>query len=467
MAEDWLLGRRVDLDRYLKRRGYSWTYNRRVPALLLGVDDRGPVIRQALGTRDLAIARKARDLLEAADDERWGALMAGTAGSETASRYTAAVRLATALGYGYRPAAEIANEASWAELASRMERVLPDATSNAVVQAVLGTVEVPTVRFSDALKVYSDEIYRAELAKKSPQQLRKWRVIPERAIRTFVDVVGDKPLEEISRSDAVSFYRFWLQKISPDASGAERWSASSGNRQIGELRKLYREYFDHVHDQPERQNPFRGLSFKEGKKNRRPAFSDHWIQTQFCTGERLDGLNVEAKAILLAMVETGARPSEICNLNGEAIRLDEDIPHLAIVERLDPESPRELKSADSRRFIPLVGVSLEVCKAFKNGFPRYWESEENLSATINKYLSKNGLRETPKHSLYSLRHSFEDRMLRAGFDESLRIALFGHKSDRPVYGDAGGLKWKRDQLLKIAFPFQLNGLGKPSQTTEL
>jgi integrase len=283
-------------------------------------------------------------------------------------------------------------------------------------------------------------------------------VIPERAIRTFVDVVGDKPLQEISRSDAVAFYKFWLERVSPEGSGEERWSPSSGNRQIEELRKLYREYFDHVHDQPERTNPFRGLSFKEGAKNKRPAFSDDWIQKRFCTSEQLLGLNDEARAILLAMVETGARPSELCNLTQEAIRIDADIPHLAIEERLDPEAPRELKSGSSKRYIPLVGVSLEVFRSFNKGFPRYWEAEENLSATINKYLSKNGLRETPRHSLYSLRHSFEDRMLRAGFDESLRIALFGHKSERPLYGDAGGLEWKRDQLLKIAFPYQLGAL---------
>lgn len=460
------MGRRVDLDRYLKRRGHSWTYNRRVPTVLLGLDNRGPVIRQALGTRDLAIARKARDLLEAADDERWGALMAGTAGDDTSARYAAAVRLASALGYGYRPAAEIANEASWAELANRMERILPDGTSTATVQAVLGTVEAPMARFSDAFKVYCEEIYRAELAKKSPQQLRKWRVIPERAIRTFVDVVGDKPLEEITRADAVTFYKFWLEKISPGATGAKRWSPSSGNRQIGELRKLYREYFNHVHNQPERLNPFRALSFKEGTKNKRPAFSDSWIQSRFCAGDKLNGLNDEARAILLAMVETGARPSELCNLTEQAIRVDAEVPHLAIEERLDPEAPRELKSGSSKRFIPLVGVSLEVFKTFREGFPRYWEREEDLSATINKYLSKNGLRETPKHSLYSLRHSFEDRMLRADFDESLRIALFGHKSERPVYGDAGGLKWKRDQLLKIAFPFQVKDFKQQPQHTE-
>lgn len=452
------MGRRVDIDRYLKRRGHSWTYNRRVPTALVGFDDRGPVIRQALGTRDLAIARKARDLLAAADDERWGAMMAGTAGSDVNARYQTTVRLAAALGYGYRPAEEIARDASWAELADRMERTLPQATPKAVVQAVLGTVEAPLARFSDALQVYIDEIHRAELARKSPQQLRKWRVIPERAIRTFVEIVGDKPLEHISRANAVAFYKFWLEKVSPESSGEERWSPSSGNRQIGELRKLYREYFDHVHDQPERTNPFRGLSFKEGAKNKRPAFSDEWIQKHFCTSEHLLGLNDEARAILLAMVETGARPSELCNLTEDAIRIDADIPHLAIEERLDPEAPRELKSGSSKRYIPLVGVSLEVFRSFNKGFPRYWEAEENLSAAINKYLSKNGLRETPRHSLYSLRHSFEDRMLRAGFDESVRIALFGHKSERPLYGDAGGLEWKRDQLLKIAFPYQLDAL---------
>ena len=330
---------------------------------------------------------------------------------------------------------------------------MPPDVPQVVVDAALGLADAPRVTFTDAFKIYCEEINRAELAKKSPGQLRKWRVIPERAIRSFSDIVGDKPLDEITRADAVKFYRHWLDRISPEDVSIERMSASSGNRQIGELRKLYRSYFDHVHDQPERPNPFRGLSFKETNEKKRPAFSDSWITSKFLNGGALRGLNPEARAIIWAIVETGARPSEICNLRRENILLESEIPHIAVSERLDPDDPRQLKSLSSRRYIPLVGSALAAFREFPEGFERYQEREETLSATVNKYLSDNGLRETTKHSLYSLRHSFEDRMIRAGFDVELRIALFGHASQRPVYGDAGGLHWKAAELAKIALPF--------------
>lgn len=445
--------RLIDLDRYLKRRGESWTYCRRVPTALKSLDPRAPVIRQALGTRDLAAARRARDVLEAADEERWAGLMSGTALPDAATRHAAAVRLALALGFGYRPAAELAEKGSWEDIAQRMDAVMPPDVPKSVVDAALGLVDAPQATFSDAFKIYCDEINRAELAKKSPGQMRKWRVIPERAIRSFGEIVGDKPLTEISRADAVKFYRHWLDRISPADPPIERMSASSGNRQIGELRKLYRSYFDHVHDQPERPNPFRGLSFKENNEKKRPAFSDNWIRDRFLHGNALRGLNLEARAIIWAIVETGARPSEICNLRQENILLDAEVPHIAVTERLDPDDPRQLKSQSSRRYIPLVGAALAAFKAFPSGFERYQEREEALSAAVNKYLSDNGLRESAKHSLYSLRHSFEDRMIRGGLDVELRIALFGHASQRPVYGDAGGLQWKAAKLSELALPF--------------
>lgn len=56
------------------------------------------------------------------------------------------------------------------------------------------------------------------------------------------------------------------------------------------------------------------------------------------------------------------------------------------------------------------------------------------------------------HRLYSLRHSFEKRMLEAGLDYGLRCLLMGHKNSRPSYGDGGSMEYRRDELLKISHP---------------
>lgn len=45
-----------------------------------------------------------------------------------------------------------------------------------------------------------------------------------------------------------------------------------------------------------------------------------------------------------------------------------------------------------------------------------------------------GLLQTPKNSLYGLRHSFEDTMLAARIDESICCDIFGHGLKRERYG---------------------------------
>ena len=128
-------------------------------------------------------------------------------------------------------------------------------------------------------------------------------------------------------------------------------------------------------------------------------------------------------------------------LTANTIRLDHNVPHISI----EPEG-RQVKSKYARRMIPLLGVSLEALRAFPEGFPRYRESSASLSATVNKFMRENGLMESDNHTLYSLRHSFEDRMLAAGIDDRIRRDLFGHRLTRERYGDGASLEQKQQML---------------------
>ena len=159
------------------------------------------------------------------------------------------------------------------------------------------------------------------------------------------------------------------------------------------------------------------------------------IREKILKSGALDGLNKEARCILKVMINTGARPSEIAALTTDQIRLKVNVPHFSI----EPVG-RQLKSANARRTIPLVGVSLEAMREFPDGFPRYRNSPASLSATVNKYLRGNGLLETPEHTLYGLRHSFEDRQLAAGVDERIRRDLLGHSLNRERYGKGASLE---------------------------
>lgn len=126
------------------------------------------------------------------------------------------------------------------------------------------------------------------------------------------------------------------------------------------------------------------------------------------------------------------------------IKLDAAVPHIKI-----EGVGRQLKTPHSERIIPLVGVSLEAFKQFPNGFPRYADNP-GLSATVNKFLRENGLLEGDGHSMYSLRHSFEDRLLAAGVDERIRRDLMGHSLNRERYGSGASLTQMQEIIKKIA-----------------
>ncbi len=88
---------------------------------------------------------------------------------------------------------------------------------------------------------------------------------------------------------------------------------------------------------------------------------------------------------------------------------------------------------------------------FPDGFPRYRENSAGLSGTVNKFLTENDLRETDDHSFYSLRHNFEDRLLRAGVDERVRRDFLGHALGRERYGEGGGLYFQSKIIQDVAF----------------
>ncbi|MBT3140003.1 hypothetical protein DS909_09790 [Phaeobacter gallaeciensis] len=154
-------------------------------------------------------------------------------------------------------------------------------------------------------------------------------------------------------------------------------------------------------------------------------------------GVKLDGLNDEARAILIVCAETGCRQTEIYDLSPSSIHLDAAVPHIKVKVE-DGECQREIKNKASRRPVVLVGAALEAMKRFPNGFPRY-RGKEAYSTVVSKYFAENNLSPTPKHYVSSLRHSFESRMIKAGLSSEERGYMMGHSmksiKGREVYGN--------------------------------
>ncbi len=139
------------------------------------------------------------------------------------------------------------------------------------------------------------------------------------------------------------------------------------------------------------------------------------------------------------------RLTEVCNLRPEDIHLNGEVPHVEVAERDD----RRNKTDYSVRRVPLVGVALTAMKRHPKGFPIYQDKSDSASANINKFLWNAGLRPTKKHTVYSLRHTFQDRIENAGASDRMQADLMGHEFGRPTYGDGAEMRRRQHFLTSI------------------
>lgn len=456
----------------LIQRGDIWYYQRRVPKKFRHIEVR-PLVRSSLNTDSLVIARRRRDALVEADNLYWSALSQEASEKGGISEATRAVQLKLyeaaslrALGYGfaYKTANQLIQEASTDEIMDRIEAITAKSSVKGppptdVADALLGGIEKPKAdqrTVTECFQFYVDEIEFDAQINKSPGQRRSWENSKRVGIDYFVQAVGDIAMRDITREHGIKYRNWWANRLKVGDENGKRPTPYTANRRLGSMRTLYRSFFSYIGEE-DRPNPFRKLSFDEGDTSirKRPPFSVNWIQTRMLKPGALSGLNEEARHILLAVVETGARPSEICNLLPEYIHLDEPYPYISIRPRSNSQGQkREVKAGASNRDIPLVGVSLAAMRKNPKGFPRYYDKATHLSNTLMSFMSDNGLLESDKHTAYSLRHSFEDRMMEAGLDRDLRAILMGHKLKRPAYGLGGSIEFRATELSKIALPFK-------------
>lgn len=410
----------------LQKRNNTYHLRKRVPTRYRPVEERASFY-VSLKTDSETLAQQKAAAIWSEQLEFWEARLAGD-DVEAERRHASAQAMARMRGVRYLHAAQVA-QLPRREVLERIEAITVNngEADKTIAAALLGAVPEPAITVSRALDLYWD-LAKDKTLGKSEDQLRRWKNPRKKAIRNFLDVVGNKPLTEITGDDMLDFRDYWYERIH-----AEGLTANSANKDLTHLGDVLKTV-----NRMKRLNlvlPLSDLAFKEGEAKQRPPFSRAWIEEQLLRSGALTGLNADARAILLAMVNTGARPSELAALTPEEIRLDANVPHIALAPH-----GRQLKTKSSRRIIPLLGVSLEAMRAFPEGFDRYRGSSASLSATVNKYLRVNDLLETHEHSLYGLRHSFEDRMLAAGIDERIRRDLMGHSLQRERYGDGASLE---------------------------
>lgn len=424
-----------------KRQGY-WYLVRRVPKAVAHLDTRVNVrvstkIKITDDPRGVA-AGTAVARINAALEADWRALLDGKPLDEI-NALNAAKAITRRLGFDYAPIAAL-SERNVDELLARIEALesgrmmdTPDA-----VEAVLGGIDVVPPKVSEFTPAF-EEHEKSGLASMSPRQLKKWRNPKLRAANLFIQVAGDLQMDKITRNDALDFRAHWQMRLED-----EGLDIGTANKDFGHMNKMFTTLNDAM--RLDLQSPFANLRISGQEEGQRTAYPPEFVQNNILKEGILDALNEEARRIVYVMADTGLRLAEACNLMPEDIHLDAPVPYVSVAAH-----GRRLKTKHSAREIPLVGVSLAALKAQPLGFPRYHDNASSLSSLVNKVFIARNLRPLPMQSLYSLRHTFEDRLIAAEVPEKIIAMLMGHKFSRPKYGAGPSLAQKRKWLLKIAF----------------
>lgn len=425
--------------KYLILRGDVYWYRRKVPKNLAEIEPR-KFIKASLKTSDLSEAILRISKVDKETEKYFDTLVLNGVSDSSKEQYEKAIERAQCFGLVYREADQI-SEGPIEDLQKRLDIAEKHVDNPAVVEAVLGGVKKPSVKLSTVSELYF-EIAKGEIRGKNEVQARIWRNSRLRAMRNLISVTGDKDVVNLDRDDALAFRDFWLDRITD-----EDMAPGTANKEYGHIDRMLKVVSDHY--RLPYSPVFIGLRFTgQTTKTQRLPFTTEFILEKLLAPDALEGMFEAGKALIHLMSDNGARPSELVGLDiGSELHLDHNIPYFHI----RGNNNRSIKNKNSEREIPLVGYSLEAARngAF-NKINKYKENSISLTNMIGIYFRDNKYLPSKQYSLYSLRHSFDDRMTAADVPERLQSQLMGHEYHRPSYGLGGDLEKKKEWLLKCS-----------------
>lgn len=425
------------MSNYVFKRGEIYYYRRRVPEYVMPYETK-TVVKISLSTRDEKEATRKAAIYNDYIEDYWRSLIKADGDNDPDLKYRATVRLAKAHGFAYKSVAEIA-KAPLEDVVERVRAASKSIEKPEIITSVLGGMDAPQILLSQCIEKYWP-ICADRLTNKSDDQIRKWKNPRIAVMNTFTEVIGDKPLGEVTRRDILIYRQWWMERVKN-----KEVVASTVNKNIMYTRDVLIAVGIVYEIEIDFELLFTKMRLKEVEQSR-PPFEASYVQKTFLSSNCLDGLNTEARLFIFAMADTGARESELIGLRAEDIVLEDDIPYIWI----RPRKNRALKTPTSERKIPLVGSSLFAFTQLPSGFTHY-RNADTASTTINKYLRENDLKPTASHSLYSLRHTFKDRLRDAQAPEEIIDELMGHKKSGPKYGRGHILERKYEWMKRIEF----------------
>lgn len=266
---------------------------------------------------------------------------------------------------------------------------------------------------------YFLNVEKHKIAMLNTRELQKLINPKKLAINKLIAFIGeDIPLTDLTRVHAKNFYK----RLKSDIASKIIMENTAG-KYITNIRVLIKKYYDD--NDIESKSVFDGLNFSS-QMNARLPFSVNYLKKTWINNPVFDKMNTDARTLLFAMLDTGAIASELIGLvPDEEIILNADIPYINIRHNKN----RTLKTAHRGREIPLIGHALKAFQDNPKGFTRYCgpNGAENASAVILKFLKENDLKETERHVVYSLSHTFKDRLRNHNVPQELQNYFMGHK----------------------------------------
>jgi integrase len=238
------------------------------------------------------------------------------------------------------------------------------------------------------------------LALKGKTKPKLFHQIAIRNTQYIIDVLGNKDLSQYTTIDACKFRDALLNR---------GLVTSSVRRVFSSIKSIVS--FVIKEKGLKIENPFLGVYI--------PDLNDTTVRMPITIEEiriiqsKCMNIDDDLRWVISIISDTGMRLAEAIGLKSEDIILNCDIPHVII----RPNDKRRLKTKQSQRVVPLVGVSLwgakQALKYQPNGylFQRYNKGSisnaNSASAALNKwikpYLSDNQV-------VHSFRHSMRDRL---------------------------------------------------------
>lgn len=459
--------------RYLQRRGGSWRYRRKVPSKLRPIIGKREILIP-LGTTEVEALRRypsvhtdaERLLKQAARNQPRPTSLTPMDLYREAHSYVQGLGFDAAWeGWSSPDDEEGIARSAVAEQIIEKYRLDEDGHPTGIAPRDLAILHALYRGARDSRPQPTIEDARRLYLKEKVKDNEKRRKQLDLIFRLMADVVRlDRPIASLRREDAREVRDHMLDGRSPE----------SVDRYLNIVRAVLNFAIKEMDLGREGVvNPFMGLPTGEKEqatpdRRKRDVFTEDELARTHA--HILANARPDLQLIWRLMRNTGCRLAEITGLRVRDVRLDHEIPHIAV----EWHEKRRVKTKSSRRLVPLLGDALdaarEALEAAQGGeamFPAYFREggPDSASAALGRHVR--ACVKNPKVVTYSLRHRMADLLDLADVSKLDRNLVLGHTGgeESENYGSERVRLQRAQRALERALAAELPPPDQPSAAT--